>query len=358
MQVLDNMVGTLRKETHGHIPIILKDMENHKNVSRGNYRVRIEGTIGGAPWLYEDDKDTASGVAYQEDGDVGYFLWAHGNYSCDCNRARFVNPMQKTNIYPCGNYIRIQRIIPLDRPDIPVLELNEPVETIDEFIALLEQPPKAYGLQSVMIGRRPENGGNGLGVKEEEAPTLTKADRHAVCYDTTQITCPTSGSNPKPGSPCHTLAKKSHPPLLVEVEERTALPILYGFDSLSSNSMKSKNPHSGVHVDSVTKTLDTTFPCPSKNQGGNAVLFEPAQQQSEVMVRRLTPMECERLQGFPDGYTDIPVYEIRKGGKKYKPAADSARYAALGNSMTTNVMHWLGSRVQMVQNNLDFLELI
>ena len=48
-----------------------------------------------------------------------------------------------------------------------------------------------------------------MGVKEEEAPTLTKADRHAVCYDTTQITCPTSGSNPKPGSTAIALIAKA-----------------------------------------------------------------------------------------------------------------------------------------------------
>lgn len=57
-------------------------------------------------------------------------------------------------------------------------------------------------------------------------------------------------------------------------------------------------------------------------------------------VRRLTPTECERLQGFPDGYTNIPV------GKKM--AADGPRYKALGNSMAVNCMRWIGQRIQMV----------
>lgn len=57
-------------------------------------------------------------------------------------------------------------------------------------------------------------------------------------------------------------------------------------------------------------------------------------------VRRLTPLECERLQGFPDGYTLVPY--------RGKPAADGPRYKALGNSMAVNCMRWIGRRVEMV----------
>lgn len=58
-------------------------------------------------------------------------------------------------------------------------------------------------------------------------------------------------------------------------------------------------------------------------------------------VRRLTPVECERLQGFPDDYTQIPWR-----GKNDAP--DGPRYKALGNSMAVNVMEWIGSRINMV----------
>jgi DNA (cytosine-5)-methyltransferase 1 len=61
-----------------------------------------------------------------------------------------------------------------------------------------------------------------------------------------------------------------------------------------------------------------------------------------MAVRRLTPRECERLQGFPDGYTDV-VY-------RNKPAADGPRYRALGNSMAVPVMAWIGQRIQMVED--------
>ena len=59
-------------------------------------------------------------------------------------------------------------------------------------------------------------------------------------------------------------------------------------------------------------------------------------------VRRLTPRECERLQGFPDDYTLIPY---RRG-----MAADGPRYKALGNSMAVNVMEWIGARIALVEN--------
>jgi DNA (cytosine-5)-methyltransferase 1 len=61
-------------------------------------------------------------------------------------------------------------------------------------------------------------------------------------------------------------------------------------------------------------------------------------------VRRLTPVECERLQGFPDDYTRIPM---PKKGKKVGPvwAADGPRYKALGNSMAVPVMRWIGERI-------------
>jgi len=59
-----------------------------------------------------------------------------------------------------------------------------------------------------------------------------------------------------------------------------------------------------------------------------------------MQVRRLTPRECERLQGFPDDYTLIPY--------RNKPASDGPRYKALGNSMAVPVMRWIGQRIQMV----------
>lgn len=123
----------------------------------------------------------------------------------------------------------------------------------------------------------------------------------------------------------------------------------YSFDSLSSNSMKSKNPHSGCRAVEIAKILDTGYPDPSKNQGGIAIVEKiilddqvcfPQQAYNKFIqedieatlkasggtygggsenlvaeqsfssiryiVRRLTPTECARLQGFPDWWGEIP----------------------------------------------------
>jgi DNA (cytosine-5)-methyltransferase 1 len=63
-----------------------------------------------------------------------------------------------------------------------------------------------------------------------------------------------------------------------------------------------------------------------------------------LSVRRLTPTECERLQGFPDGFTQIPWR-----GKEPENCPDGPRYKALGNSMAVPVMRWIGERIQAVE---------
>lgn len=62
-----------------------------------------------------------------------------------------------------------------------------------------------------------------------------------------------------------------------------------------------------------------------------------------LAVRRLTPRECERLQGFPDDYTAIPI-----GKKTAENCADGPRYKSLGNSMAVPVMAWIGARIDAV----------
>ncbi len=69
------------------------------------------------------------------------------------------------------------------------------------------------------------------------------------------------------------------------------------------------------------------------------VVAQPANDGVRWIVRRLTPTECERLQGFPDGWTAVPY-------KGRTIAADTPRYKALGNSMAVPVMLWIGERIQ------------
>jgi site-specific DNA-cytosine methylase len=101
---------------------------------------------------------------------------------------------------------------------------------------------------------------------------------------------------------------------------------------------------------------ETLAPTLMSTSGGNSV---PAVH-TNMVVRRLTPVECERLQGFPDGYTDISWYKSKAGcfreelGKYGCPeeqnavletATDGARFKALGNSMAVPVIRWLGEQI-------------
>jgi DNA (cytosine-5)-methyltransferase 1 len=72
----------------------------------------------------------------------------------------------------------------------------------------------------------------------------------------------------------------------------------------------------------------------------NTLHAEPLSVITPMAVRRLLPVECERLQGFPDGWTDV----LYRG----KSAADGNRYRAIGNSMAVPVIRWLGERIQAV----------
>lgn len=72
-------------------------------------------------------------------------------------------------------------------------------------------------------------------------------------------------------------------------------------------------------------------------------MFAPSE--TGYVVRRLTPTECERLQGFPDGWTDVPF----KGSEH---PSDTLRYKALGNSFAVPVVRWIGERIKAVEDGM------
>ena len=97
--------------------------------------------------------------------------------------------------------------------------------------------------------------------------------------------------------------------------------------------------------DSRIKEVDVSPTCSARwgTGGGNVPLVQGTIVKPAMAVRRLTPTECERLQGFPDGYTQIPW---RK--KEAENCPDGPRYKALGNSMAVPVMRWIGERIAIV----------
>lgn len=148
------------------------------------------------------------------------------------------------------------------------------------------------------------------------------APANAVAFDLNQITSKTNRSRPDPAVH-HTLPASSTPPHLAEpftITER---------GRAGGQSLEYRN-------DGTSNAILT----PNGGRGGMGVgaIAQP------WAVRRLTPRECERLQGFPDDFTRIPYR-----GKEPDKCPDGPRYKALGNSMAVNVMQWLGERIQMVE---------
>ncbi len=241
-----------------------------------------------------------------------------------------------------------------------------------------------------------DGGGKGALIQTEKSGTLgTSNDQTVFCLQGNGIDrADTAGCNGK--------GWREDKSYTLNTVDRPA--VAYSFDSLASNSMKSKNPHSGCREVEIAKTLDTTNPDPSKNQGGIAVVqndtiydiqhrseavriydgiapaltarmgtgggnvpttLEGKEQTSTLcardykgvgccdtfgrvistpVVRRLTPLECERLQGYPDGWTDIGEWFDSKG-KRHKESSDSARYKAMGNSIALPPWRWVLSRL-------------
>lgn len=107
--------------------------------------------------------------------------------------------------------------------------------------------------------------------------------------------------------------------------------------ALSANSGMKNTNYICVTGDTAKSAIDENLCGSLKVYGSPPYVAYP-----QFVVRRLTPLECERLQGFPDGWTDIEV--------KGKPASDTARYKALGNSMAVPVMRWIGERIERIEN--------
>ncbi len=244
---------------------------------------------------------------------------------------------------------------------------------------------------------------------------------NTIVFDETQITSPKNYSSPKLNDPCHPLAAQARPPVVCvagfidkapssargigyEAEKSPTLragvipstvyaidraafnqgenakydfeitenginstvtargpsAVCYSIGSDKSNSMLSDNPYSGIYETDVTRTLDGNGGNPACNQGGTAVV----QFVIDWIVRRLTPRECERLQGYPDDWTVLPkISDMSEAdylffrdvfctdrainGKPVKKPptkeqiikwynkldSDSRRYKALGNSL-------------------------
>jgi hypothetical protein len=160
-------------------------------------------------------------------------------------------------------------------------------------VPLVEQEP-VFCITGNAIDRQPQNGGNGIGYQEDIAYTLTATDHHAVF-------------------------------------SRQRVDIFKGNDVVSTQSARQHKDATDLvyqaEVFGQTQFGNYSPGCTTlraqggDNGGGSENLVAQENMPSAYLIRRLTPLECERLQGFPDGWTDI------------EGASDSSRYKALGNSV-------------------------
>ena len=121
-----------------------------------------------------------------------------------------------------------------------------------------------------------------------------------------------------------------------------------------TGTMKKGNGHvtGGGSLVAFPQNLSATQCATAENLAPAMGSKNPTAVASTMSVRRLTPRECERLQGFPDDYTRIPRGKeyIENGIRKQPWAADGPRYKALGNSMAVPVMRWIGERIALVDS--------
>lgn len=197
-----------------------------------------------------------------------------------------------------------------------------------------------------------------IGYAEEQAPTLNAecgGNKPAVmAFDTTQITSKQNGSIPDFGKPCHTLNANAHVPCAV-LDMNRQIPLTYqmqGFcdyreeDVASSCKQRdfkdSTDLVCSVDCRNFTEGGEVNGMLQAKESGGQSLNLNNTIRQNRV-VRRLTPLECERLQGFPDHWTDLGEWTDSKG--KHHKDADSPRYKALGNSIALPPWKWLLKRL-------------
>ena len=148
--------------------------------------------------------------------------------------------------------------------------------------------------------------------------STTTAVMQPVTYDFFNITAPVNKQNRQPGDPCHTLARSNTEHAVV------MQPVAFH-----------ENQRAEVTLNETAGTVKCAGGKPG--QGYPAALVG-------MQVRRLTPEECEALQGFPRSYTQIPW--------RKKPASecpDGPRYKALGNSWAVPVARWIGERINKVE---------
>ena len=269
-------------------------------------------------------------------------------------------------------------------------EKSATLSTLQDQTLFVAEPPRAYSFDS-LASNSMKSGNPHSGCREVEiAKTLDTsppdpaknqggiAILDALPFDTTQITSPQNGSKPHFGDPCHPLAATAHPPAAVCLNyiNPVAEPLIYDArgngDGITSPTMTGDHNSRVTDYTAITLQGDTVagallasdYKGPGRADSLGRVIAQPVgadlyngtltgdkaatlttatgqggantgpsviEKIIRWIVRRLTPTESERLQGYPDGWTDLGEW-VDSRGKTHKDA-DTPRYKALGNSI-------------------------
>lgn len=192
-----------------------------------------------------------------------------------------------------------------------------------------------YGLPGNWINRKPENGGNATAPMNDVSPCLTGADRHAMAV--IPIDLRNATRSPGQRRPGIGIGKDGDPAGTITAGKVGGVCLMDRGGATPAVCFQ-QNTRGEVRLIAGDGGMAGALSASTGMKQQN-YLCEGA------VLRRLTPMECERLQGFPDNWTRIPYR-----GKPAEQCPDGPRYKACGNSMAVPVMRWIGERIQMMED--------
>ncbi len=266
-------------------------------------------SLSGNPAPSRESREEITGTVTTRSGNGG-----GGGLGTDEACSGFVQPVANCLETTCNDYSRADGFNMMAfQSNANACDAMAAGKNISPTMRSGDSPAIAYGLPGNWIGRKPENGGNQVEPFYEHSPCQTRTDRHAVAY------------------PLNTMTIQGRP----SDNGRMGL----GIGSETDPSPTLTKAHSDAVAYNAPEIVGTLTRASS---AGGTITHQDASSNhlvtNHMAVRRLTPTECERLQGFPDGYTNIK-----------EKCPDGPRYKALGNSMAVPVMHWIGKRIQMVE---------
>lgn len=182
-------------------------------------------------------------------------------------------------------------------PVVPTLSAR--AGTGGNNVPLVGNEPDVYCIVGNVIDRQPENGGNGCGYQEGISYTLTAMDRHAVF-------------------------------------SRQRVDVFQENEVISTESARQHKDATDLVIQPYQETVGTLVRSDHKGISNQYVSDDKCIVEDTNLIRRLTPLECERLQGYPDGWTSI------------QSASDSARYKALGNSVAIPCVEFVMRGIALV----------